>query len=264
MQHRVSSLDNQSRLVLNDIRNWFQSPLGDHVLQTESAMLNQLLPAMFGYHLAQISVQQRTLFEPSKIRNKFAVDLEQSSNSTLVASPARLPLATDGIDVVLLHHLLDYVESPQEVLKEVSRVTMPMGHVIVIGFNPMSSWGLWGALARYRNKAPWSGSFIRPGRLMDWLNLLNFKIDRAQYDIYRPPISGWEGKVTDYSQGVSRNLNLPVGSVYVIVAQKHVGSIKPIRPVWSRQPAFGGLSVVRSVKHQGAESLQHPDPSQEY
>lgn len=86
---------------------------------------------------------------------------------------------------------------------------------------------------------------------MDYLNLLNFKIDRAQYAVYGPPVARWSGRVNDYSLGVSRRLNLPVGSVYVIVAQKQVGSLRPVRPVWRKQPSFGGLTVVRSVKHDG-------------
>ncbi len=71
---------------------------------------------------------------------------------------------------------------------------------------------------------------------MDWLNLLEFKIDRAQYAIYRPPIMRYPGKINDYSQGVSRNLNLPIGSVYIIVAQKHMGAITPMRPAWKKSP----------------------------
>ena len=90
---------------------------------------------------------------------------------------------------------------------------------------------------------------------MDWLNLLNFKIDRAQYAIYRPPLPKYQGRVRDFSQGVSRNLNLPIGSVYVIVAKKHIGAITPIRPVWKSSPAFGGLSVVNSVEHDGLKSI---------
>ena len=155
--------------------------------------------------------------------------------------------------MVLLHHLLDFVESPQDVLREVERVTLPSGNLIIVGFNPISLWGMWQPFARLCGKAPWSGSFIRPGRLMDWLNLLNFKIDRAQYAIYRPPMARYTGRVGDYSQGFSRNLNLPIGSVYVIVAKKQVGGMTPIRPVWKTQRTFGRLSVVRSVKHDGVD-----------
>lgn len=259
-----SALSASSRPVYRDIRGWFGSPLGEHVLRTESAMLDQLLPVLFGYHLAQFSVQDQALFDASPIQHKFSVDLDTTSvrdenhSSGIVSRPTELPFANDSIDVALLHHLLDFVQDPKEVLREVSRVTLPMGHIVITGFNPISSWGIWRSFARFKGNAPWNGQFIRPGRLMDWLNLLDFKIDRAQYAIYRPPFARFPGKVMDYSQGVSRNLNLPVGSVYVIVARKHVGAFRSIRPVWKRSRAFGRLSVVRSVEHDGLTSRPHP------
>ena len=250
-QDRVSTLNAESWPRFDDICGWFKSALGQHVIETEAAMLDQLLPGIFGYHLVQVSVQDRQLFAASAIQNKFSLALEQSSNSGLVGIPDSLPFANDSVDVMLLHHLLDFTDSTNDVLREMSRVTMPMGYVVIVGFNPLSLWGLWGGVARYRGRAPWNGRFLSTGRLMDNLNLLNFKIDRAQYAVYGPPVARWSGRVNDYSLGVSRRLNLPVGSVYVIVAQKQVGSLRPVRPVWRNQPSFGGLTVVRSVKHDG-------------
>ena len=92
---------------------------------------------------------------------------------------------------------------------------------------------------------------------MGWLNLLGFKIDRAQYSIYRPPVSKFFGEVNNYSDGVSRTLNLPIGSVYVIVARKHIGAVRSIKPVWSRRQVIGRLSAVRSVKHNGLTTAEH-------
>jgi len=151
------------------------------------------------------------------------------------------------MDVVILHHLLEFYDSSQQILREVARVTIPMGHLVIVGFNPLSLWGLWQTLARLGDRPPWIGRFIRPGRLMDWLNLLNFKIDRAHYSTYGPPISRkpFMGDVPDYSRGLSRRSTLPFGAVYVIVARKQVGTMTPIRPRWKERRAFGQISVVR-------------------
>lgn len=250
-----STLSNQQQATFEDIRRWFESPLGQHILKTEAAMLDQLLPGLFGYHLAQLSIQNEALYGSSRIGNRLCINLDSQTNGGIVGNPAQLPFADDSIDVVLLHHLLDFSASPVDVLREVSRVTLSMGHVVIVGFNPLSLWGLWQQVARFKGKAPWSGDYIRPGRLMDWLNLLNFKIDRAQYALYRPPMARYLGEVSDYSQGVSRNVNLPVGSVYVIVARKHVSAIRPIRPVWKARRAFGRLSAV-PTKHKGLTSAK--------
>jgi SAM-dependent methyltransferase len=263
MQTDFSALTSSSQPVLEGIRSWFDSDLSRHVLKTESAMLDQLLPGFFGYNLAQFSVQDRVLHDASPIQNKIVVNLD-TTKAALVSSPAQLPFANDSIDVAILHHLLDFAEAPQNILRELARVTLPMGHIVIVGFNPLSLWGAWRTVARYKGVAPWNGAFIRPGRLMDWLNLLDFKIDRAQYSIYGPPVSRYLGEVNDYSHGVSRTLNLPVGSVYVIVARKHVGAVRSIKPVWSRPRAFGQMSAVRSVKHDGLTTVKHHSGRDEF
>jgi SAM-dependent methyltransferase len=221
-------------------------------------MLEQLLPGLFGYHLAQFSVQDRVLHDASPIQNKIIINLD-TIKAGLVSNPTQLPFANDSIDVALLHHLLDFAESPQKILRELARTMLPMGHIVIVGFNPMSLWGGWRTILRCTGRkgtTPWNGAFIRPGRLMDWLNLLGFKIDKTQYSVYRPPISRYLGEVDDYSDGVSRSLNLPIGSVYVIVARKHIGAVRSIKPIWSGRQTFGRLSAVRLVKHNGLMAVQ--------
>ena len=55
-----------------------------------------------------------------------------------LARPDALPLATDSVDALLLPHTLELHDNPHEVLREVARVLIPEGHVVVLGFNPVS------------------------------------------------------------------------------------------------------------------------------
>lgn len=232
---------------LLQIKDWFEAPVGHQLLQTESAILEQIVSGLFGYHLLQVSVQEAELFDSSPIQHKVTLGLTDSDKSPFMARPTELPLGNDSIDVVLLHHILDFIDSPQEVLREISRIVRPSGHLVIIGFNPFSLWGMLKPLASLRKVPPWNGRFIRPGRLMDWMNLLNFKIDRAQYCMYGLPMASARLNKPDFSKGLSRNTNWPLGAVYVIVARKQVGAMTPIRPVWRTQKSFGQLSVVRSA-----------------
>jgi len=243
-----SILTTGSRKNLSRIRDWFETPLGERLLQTELAVHEQLLSHMFGYHLLQVSVQGKSLFDSSPIQNKMSLGLDDNDRAAFIARPTELPLEDGTADVVLVHHTLDFAESPQEALRELSRVVLPMGYLIITGFNPFSLWGLWKSLKFGAKSPPWNGTFIRPGRLMDWMNLLNFKIDRAQFYTYGLPIASLKPDRPDYSQGLSRKANLPFGAAYVIVARKHLGAMTPIRPVWKQQQAFGRrLSAVRSI-----------------
>lgn len=237
--------------ALEDLRSWFESTLGAHVLAAEQAILNQLLPGLFGYDLLQLSLQSESLFGSSPIHHKVKMGIAQTDSGDFTGKATQLPFETDSMDVVLLHHLLEYYDSPQQILREAGRIALPSGHVVIIGFNPLSLWGAYRPIGQVRSLAPWCGRFIRPGRLMDWLTLLNFKIDRAQYTTYGLPVNGYSGTIPDYRQGLSRNANWPFGAVYVIVASKQVSRLTPIKPIWQRQRAFGRLNIVRPAVSNG-------------
>jgi len=244
---------------LAQIREWFDGDLGRQTVRTETAILDQLLGTYFGYHLLQVSVQPRAICTASPIHNKMQLGLDPDDTADLMANPSALPFADDSIDVVVAQHVLEFANNPHQLLREFSRIVLPMGRIIVIGFNPASLWGVWKAFARYRGRAPWNAAFIRSGRLMDWMNLLSFKIDRAQFCQYGVPVASRRESRPDFSRGLSRRANLPVGGVYVIVAQKHVGTMTQIRPNWQRSSrAFGQLSVVRPASRDRVSRRKPP------
>ncbi|MFT7244334.1 MAG: SAM-dependent methyltransferase [Candidatus Azotimanducaceae bacterium] len=233
---------------MQDVKDWFTGPLGQLVLANEERVLEQLLPGFFGYHLLQLSPQETPLFSSSVIHHKLKLTASsndaQATGDCMAAEATELPFAEDSLDVVLLHHMLEFHREPLKLLREVSRVALPMGQLVIVGFNPMSLWGACQPIGRLRVKMPWTGNFIPPGKLMDWLNVLNFTIDRAQYCLYGWPTLKSTSKLPDFSHGLSRNANLPFGGIYIIVARKQVGSMIKVRPVWQRTRAFGRLSVV--------------------
>jgi len=239
--------------TLDDIRAWFETPLGGQVLGEQKAVLDQLLPEYFGYHLLQLSIQSDALFRESPINHKIVMGLDAEDDAPFRGKATALPFEDDSLDVVILHHLLDFCDAPQAMLREAARVTIPMGRVLIVGFNPISLWGLARPFARIRRDLPWCASFIRAGRLMDWLNLLDFRIDRTHYSTYGPPMNrkAFVGHVSDYSQGLSRRSNLPLGATYVISARKHVGGVTPMRPEWKRR-SLGKLSVVQPSRFSSA------------
>ena len=234
---------------LSMLRDWFSSALGSQLLETEGSILDQLLPGLFGYQLLQLSVVDHKLYESSTVGHRFHMGVNGDDNSPFIGNLTRLPFEDGSIDVGLLHQVLDICEVPQHVLREASRVSIAAGYLLIIGFNPFSIWGLWNAVKMWDRRSPWNANFIRPGRLMDWLNLLDFKIDRAIFGFYKPP-SATIGRVhmPDFSRGLSRNINWPLGAAYVIVARKQVGGMTPIRPVWRRQEThLGQISVVKPM-----------------
>ncbi len=68
----------------------------------------------------------------------------------------------DSIDLVFLPHTLEFSADPHQVLRETERVLIPEGRVIILGFNPLSSLGLWrlfrrrgGRIRNRRERSPY-------------------------------------------------------------------------------------------------------------
>ena len=109
-------------------------------------------------------------------------------------SPEFLPIETNSIDLVLLPHVLEFSSNPHQILREVQRVLMPEGHVIVCGFNPRSLWGVRGLVGgrpsfHRGEQFSLAGQFHRAARLKDWLTLLDFEITEDRLCCYSPPFS---------------------------------------------------------------------------
>lgn len=238
---------------LPKIRAWFDSPLGQELIGAEKAVIEQLLPGLFGYHLVQLGVTNQLLADSSPINHKITMGIDSHDKGSFRGSAIQLPFANDSIDVVLVHHLLDFYTKPEEILKEIGRVSLSSGYLVVVGFNPVSLWGLWKTVAQWSDRSPWNGSYILPSRLMDWMNLLNFRIDRIHYTINGfPLITGKKPRIPDYSGGLRSNW--PFGAVYTIVARKMVGGITPVRPVW-KVNKLPKLSVVRPSSRGISQSI---------
>jgi SAM-dependent methyltransferase len=240
---------------LSTLRAWFSSSLGSQLLETECSILDQLLPGLFGYRLLQLGVIDQNLYDSSPVGHRIRMGVV-GDRTPFIGNFTELPFESGSIDILLLHHVLDICEVPQHILREASRVSIPAGYLVIVGFNPLSIWGLWRLMRIWSKKPPWDGNFIRPGRLMDWLNLLDFKIDRAIFGLYKPPSAAFgRVKMPDFSRGLSRNFNWPFGAVYVIMARKQVGGMTRIRPVWrTRETRLGQIS---GVKPMGRDMEEH-------
>jgi SAM-dependent methyltransferase len=126
------------------LRAWYRTPLGGLLLQTEREQLDDILPELFGYHLLQLGGSCSTsLLEHSPIRHRVLLDADPTApDCGLAVDSGALPIASDSVDVMVLHHALEFAKDPRHTLREVERVLIPEGVAIIVGFNPYSLWGL--------------------------------------------------------------------------------------------------------------------------
>jgi len=173
-----------------------------------------------------ISEKEEQLLELTIERNPGIADFEE------------LPLSADALDVVLLHHVLEYTSNPHQLLREATRVLIPRGHLIIVGFNRFSLWGGWKFFARkVRQSTHWQYNSLRLGRLLDWLELLDFEVTSISHGLYRPPLRGQAMmEKLSFLETVGNRLGWPLGAVYVVVARKDVIPVTPIKNRWSWRP----------------------------
>jgi hypothetical protein len=146
---------------------------------------------------------------------------------------------------------LEFSSTPHQVLREVERVLIAEGHVVILGFNPLSLWNLFRLFLFWKKQAPWHASFLTASRVMDWLVLLGFDVVQRQGYFYRPPfqnanIMNKMGFLERFGQRLWPNL----GAGYVLVARKRVETLTPIRPRWrsTRKVVTNGLEPMNRKK----------------
>ncbi|MCC6206888.1 MAG: methyltransferase domain-containing protein [Gammaproteobacteria bacterium] len=226
------------------LRSWYEGRLGQLLLECERRELDEVLANLFGYYLLQVgAMMDAYLLESSRIRHQFVMDNAWPMEPCqalpeqvicLCGQPQRLPVLSDSVDVVLLPHTLEFAPSAHEVLREAERVLVAEGHVVILGFNPWSVWGIWRLLRwRRRQHAPWHGTFRGVYRIKDWLSLLGFDIVQVRPYFFRPPLQHETSmRRLEWIERLGRRWWPVLGGAYLMVAKKRVTRLTPIKPRW--------------------------------
>ena len=229
--------------IQRDLCHWYESSLGQQLVQSEKAQLDSILPTLFGYHLVQVGQYcNAALLQASKVSHCSVMHatsetgIASMSNSHLSGQAHALPFASDSVDVVILNHVLEFSLQPHQVLREVERVLVPEGHVVMMMFNPWSLWAIQRLVLRWRKTAPWCGQFIGATRSKDWLALLGFDVRQSQGYFFRPALQQTAlMERLDWFESLGQRLWPIFGGGYMLVAKKKVETLTPIRPKWSRR-----------------------------
>lgn len=220
------------------LEGWFSTDAGQALLCNERTLLETELSTIFGYHAGQFSVScQADLLATSPVRNQFMLSpvvLNNSPQPVLLADPLGWPVAPGNLDLVLLHHTLEIVDSPHRLLSEAANTIIPDGKLIIIGFNPYSIGSCSRWLVPGQRRAFTGAHFIAPSRLRDWLTLLNFSIERVVYGGYLHPLRqcmrGLRGDILEHRL---EQFQWPFGGFYMMLATRQTPGLTPVRRVWS-------------------------------
>lgn len=241
---------------------WLATAPGQCLLQWERQQFEEALSDVFGYHALQLGLPQLPALASNRMPHQWLAlggDLvgmpdsdplqgkgptpEAVHQASLLLHSAALPFAENALDLVVLPHTLELSEDPHATLREVERVLMPEGRVVISGLNPASLWGFKQRRSRWLARwgvgqlfLPEQGDFIGYWRLRDWLRLLGFEVESARFGVYRPALSHarWLDRFAWMDQAGARWWPI-FGAVYFVVAVKRVRGMRLIEPV-RREP----------------------------
>ncbi len=262
--------------------DWFKTPPGEYLLAWERERFDQAVADMFGYHALQLGLPELDALGSNRMPHKWLAAQGSEFSSTdyagqsagpaasspriaLLTDSAALPFPANSLDLVLLPHTLELSADPHATLREVERVLVPEGRVVITGLNPASLWGLRQRRAHFYRRLgygelflPEAGEFIGYWRLRDWLRLLSFEVESGQFGCYRPAVSraaslerfSWMDKVGQRWWPI-------FGALYFLVAVKRVRGMRLLEANWKTQKASATApaAIANQVQRPGSFSF---------
>jgi SAM-dependent methyltransferase len=183
-----------------EIDQWLVTPPGRYLIDWEQAQLDRLVGNVFGYHAAQLGwpavqalrcnrIAHRWLLSDGGLPTDLSLQAPPPRDGAAIWPPSPLPLSvmcdyealpfpSSSLDLVVLPHTLELAGDAHHTLREVERVLVPEGRLIVLGFNPASLWGAYKAGADVAGRLGWGAGPVTGAteligwrRLRDWLRL---------------------------------------------------------------------------------------------
>ncbi|MBI5279656.1 MAG: methyltransferase domain-containing protein [Burkholderiales bacterium] len=247
------------------MRQWFETPPGRYLLAWEKDQFDRAVADIFGYHALQLGLPELDALEANRMPHKWLA-LSQPESAGTLRKPAflteypALPFEENSLDLVVLPHSLELNLDPHATLREVERVLVPEGKLVICCMNPQSLWGLRQRRAHLYQRLgfgqlflPDAGEFIGWRRLRDWLRLLSFEVESSSFGCYRPAMSTekWLNRY-DWMDGMGERWWPIFGAAYFLVAVKRVRGAMMIGPAWRTQKSIATAPVPlanRSHRH---------------
>ena len=226
-----------------DLVEWSHGALGRHLLEQELQLIASRLIRMPGSSLLWLGYPgstfdrslcmhgERTLMLPNAQPARRV--LEEKFTSYVSALASALPVATASMQAVVVQHAFDFTEDVHEAVREAARVLQMGGQLVVVGFNPLSLWGVRRGVQQRWADAPWCGQHVRLGRMTDWLQLLGFRVLESGFGIRRAPFGTPDVRLRPMP---SLRSVVPGGAVYLLHARKEGYGVNPIRTVRKSAP----------------------------
>ncbi|MCR5882638.1 class I SAM-dependent methyltransferase [Rhizobacter sp. J219] len=262
---------------------WLKTPPGRYLLAWEQAQVDRCVADIFGFHALQLGLPELDALRANRMPHRWqavdhlqAAEMESCADGEVPAPRAvmlhcdfdALPFDSQSLDLVVLPHALERARDPHQALREVERVLVPEGKIVILGFNPGGLWALRQSMGRVlrglglaRGRPlfmPSEGELLGYWRLRDWLRLLSFDIEEGRFGCYRPPFVSepWLARFEWMDRTGSRWWPV-LGAAYMLVAVKRVRGMRLVGLVRHKRVAAKAAPAVVRRTTTTTTSQQH-------
>jgi SAM-dependent methyltransferase len=235
-------------LQLNDLSltQWYQEALGQEFAAIELAWLEKcwpMLPGQYWLQLGNLPFLDKVQSNRLARRIILSPHITEKKISGVESNYSALPFSDESLDIVFLPHLFEFESQINSILDEAFRVLSPRGHLVFLGFNPWSLWGLRRLLSKRSGEAPWIGQFYSTEKLRRLLINRNAEIIYSKNFFFRPPINSL--KFLNHSRWMEKILQFvfPTNAGGYLLAAK-----KNVIPLTSLKTGWGWQSVLQNSK----------------
>ena len=251
-----------------------QTPAGRYLVAWEQAQLDAAVADLFGYHALQLGWPAVQALRANRMPHRWLLHDRMPDVSLARLTPApigpdappvspplplsvladfeALPFPANSIDLAVLPHTLELAADPHHTLREVERVLVSEGRVVVLGFNPTSLWGAGKQAGDWAERLDWGhaalpmpSELIGPRRLRDWLRLLGFEVEYGHFGCYRPPFATQSLLDRSAWLDAAGPRWWPVfGATYMMVAVKRVRGMRLLGATRQQRRRLGAAPAV--------------------
>ena len=214
---------------------------------------------VFGFHALQLGFPALDALQANRMPHRWmASDTHPEpwplGRDVILTNYEALPFPSASLDLLVLPHTLELSYDPHATLREVERVLVPEGRVVICGFNPNSLWGISKSCKRGFSEV---GDFIGQRRLRDWLQLLSFEVESTSFGCYRPAVKTerWLQRWAWMDEAGVRWWPI-LGSVYGMVAVKRVQGMRLMSPAWKKAAPRRAVAVISASSSANQTAVQ--------
>lgn len=249
-------------MLQNSLNDFYASSLGQYAVKWEQVQFDKMVSDCFGYTAIQLGATTKHFLRDNRIGlhivgdpdlQALALGRNEDFRVRIQMLFEEMPFETESLDLVVMPHTLEIVEDPHALLREVQRVLIPGGKVVLTGFNMMSLWGLRVNMQKLGAKKFLPGKqFMSVFQVRDWLHLLSFQVDRGTFGRYGGTSGVYHRKEDSWLEKAGDRWWPQCGALYALAATKVVPGSKFVGKAINRKFFFLGAGA-RAKMHRESQ-----------